>query len=327
MPAATRRVAAEAHRRSAQEHRTRLHLLPNVGERKRQRPFWTRGREACPRKRGWPERSLALINRQIRRIESACASGEYHRSAGLHVTNGTRTLPPTILEVFAVIPARGGSKGLPRKNILPLDGRPLISYTIAAAKAAIRVSRTFVSTEDAAIAAVARAAGAEVLPRPAELADDRTTSDEVVRQACAAWEAIGTPPDAVVYLQVTDLFRRKGIIDECVEALIADTTLDAAFAAFPEHKNYWVIGAEGSRRLNPYPDAPRQTRTPVFREDTGIACATRFETAKARGRIGANNRIISHEDEFSFVDIHTAEDLWLAQQLVLRCKGTGRYDF
>lgn len=231
------------------------------------------------------------------------------------------------MEVFALIPARGGSKGLPRKNILPLDGRPLLDYTIGAARAAARVSRTFVSTEDAEIASVARACGAEVLDRPAELAGDRTTSNEVVKESCVVWEAMGRAPDAVVYLQATDIFRRRGIIDRCVEMLLEDASCEAAFAAFPEHKNYWAMRVDQAYRLNTNPDGPRQTRTPVFREDTGIACATRFRTAKTRGRLGDMNRIVEHDEEFAFIDIHTAEDLWLAEQVILKCKGTGRFEF
>ena len=84
--------------------------------------------------------------------------------------------------ILGVTPARGGSKGVPRKNIRPLCGRPLIAWTIEAAQRSTLIDRYVVSTEDAEIAAVARAEGAEVLERPAELAGDDVATVEVLRQ-------------------------------------------------------------------------------------------------------------------------------------------------
>lgn len=234
---------------------------------------------------------------------------------------------PRRFTVYALIPARGGSKGLPRKNVRSLDGLPLIAYSIRSAIRAVRVSRVFVSTEDDEIAEVAVTQGAEVLIRPAELANDTAGSNEVVRHAAREWEDQGTVPDAVVYLQPTDIFRRQGIIDAVVDALIRDPALDAVFAAMPDHKNYWANLPEGLTRLSPFPEGPRQTKTPIYREDTGIACATRFRVAKARGRLGQRNGLVSHDDHFSSIDIHTEDDLWLAEAVVRKFKGTGRYDF
>lgn len=231
------------------------------------------------------------------------------------------------MHVFSVIPARGGSKGLPRKNIVILDGKPLIAYTIQASCAAKLVTRTFVSTEDDEIAAVAAEWGADVLKRPPELATDFATSNEVIVQSCQEFERNWEVPEFIVYLQATDVFRRAGIIDRCIETLIDRPEVDAAFAAFPDHKNFWSESSAGYRRLSPYPDAPRQVKPPIFREDTGIACATRFSVAKDCGRLGSNNIPVVHDDGFSYIDIHCAEDLWLAELVVQRFKGTGRYEF
>lgn len=87
------------------------------------------------------------------------------------------------MSCLAVIPARGGSKGVPRKNVRPLAGKPLIGHTIEAARSAKRIDRVVVSTDDAEIAAVARGFGAEVVIRPAELASDTASSESAVLHA------------------------------------------------------------------------------------------------------------------------------------------------
>lgn len=113
-------------------------------------------------------------------------------------------------EVLAIITARGGSKGLPRKNVLPLAGRPLIGWSIAAALASDAVGRVVVSTDDPEIAAVARACGAEVpFLRPAELASDTASSLDVLRHALT--ECLG--PDHFVLLQPTSPLRVAADID------------------------------------------------------------------------------------------------------------------
>jgi CMP-N-acetylneuraminic acid synthetase len=228
---------------------------------------------------------------------------------------------------YALIPVRGGSKGLPRKNIRLLDGLPLVAYSIRAAQQAERVTRVFVSTEDQEIADVAARHGAEILFRPDELANDTAGSNEVVMHCCGQWEEQGTPPDVVVYLQATDIFRSRGIIDATVDALLRDASLDAVFAAMPDHKNYWAELPDGLMKMNRFPEAPRQSKIPLYREDTGIACATRFATARTRGRLGERNGLVAHDDHFTFIDIHTEEDLWLAETVVQHFKGTDRYAF
>lgn len=119
--------------------------------------------------------------------------------------------------LLAVIPARGGSKRLPRKNLLPLGGRPLIGWTIAAAQASGVFDAILVSTDDAEIAAVARDAGA-LVPwlRPAELATDTATSAAVLQHALAWYEAGRGDAEAVVLLQPTSPFRRAASIAAAV---------------------------------------------------------------------------------------------------------------
>lgn len=132
-------------------------------------------------------------------------------------------------EVLALIPARGGSKGIPRKNLLPLNGKPLIAYSIAHALASTHITRTIVSTDDAEIAAVSRQYGAETpFLRPAEYAQDRSLDLEVFRHALE-WlrEHEGYLPELVVHLRPTGPVRQVTKIDEAVELMLAHPEADA----------------------------------------------------------------------------------------------------
>lgn len=125
--------------------------------------------------------------------------------------------------VLGLIPARGGSKGLKRKNLAPLACRPLIAHTIAAALASRAITRVVVSTDDPGIAEAARAAGAEVpFLRPAELAADATPALPVIRHAIEWLDRAGWPAAAVAYLQPTSPLRRAEHIDAAVDLLFSE---------------------------------------------------------------------------------------------------------
>jgi N-acylneuraminate cytidylyltransferase len=133
------------------------------------------------------------------------------------------------LEVLAVIPARGGSKGIPRKNIKDFAGYPLIAYSIAAATQSKLVTRTIVSTDDEEIAAVARQYGAETpFLRPAEFAQDNTT-DLPVFQHVLSWlkENEGYVPDVVVQLRPTSPVRPLACVDDAVIMLLSHPDTDS----------------------------------------------------------------------------------------------------
>jgi len=132
---------------------------------------------------------------------------------------------------IGVITARGGSKGVPRKNIKLLLGKPLLAYTIEAAKQSKHLTRYIVSTEDEEVAAIARSVGAEVpFLRPAELAGDRSTSVEVLQHALR-WlkEKEGKTYDYVMILQPTSPLRTAQDIDACI-AKAVDTDADSVMS-------------------------------------------------------------------------------------------------
>jgi N-acylneuraminate cytidylyltransferase len=131
--------------------------------------------------------------------------------------------------VLALIPARGGSKGIPGKNIMTIGGKPLIAHTILQAQASQRINRVIVSTDDEQIAAVSREWGAE-LPfiRPAEFAQDLSPDIDVFRHALN-WlrEHEGYVPDLVVHLRPTGPVRRIALIDQAIGELAAHPEADA----------------------------------------------------------------------------------------------------
>jgi N-acylneuraminate cytidylyltransferase len=163
-----------------------------------------------------------------------------------------------VSEVLALIPARGGSKELPRKNVLPLAGKPLIAHTVGHALAASTVTRTVVSTDDDEIAEAALRAGAEVpFRRPAELARDDSPDVDAFRHALT-WlaEAEAYEPDAVVHLRPTHPVRRVELVDQAVRALLEDPDADSLRSvSWPEQTPYKMWRLAG-RYLEPLVSVP-----------------------------------------------------------------------
>lgn len=134
------------------------------------------------------------------------------------------------MRVLGIIPARGGSKGIPQKNIVPLLGKPLLAYTAEAALAAKRLTRIVLSTEDAEIARVGRQYGLDVpFFRPAELARDETPTIPVLQDVVRKLEAAGESYDAIFVLQPTNPLRRPEDIDGAI-TLLEQTGADSVIS-------------------------------------------------------------------------------------------------
>ncbi|MFE7892873.1 cytidylyltransferase domain-containing protein [Streptomyces sp. NPDC057412] len=141
--------------------------------------------------------------------------------------------------VLAVIPARGGSKGVPAKNLAPVGGVPLVARAVRACRASRLVTDVVVSTDDPAIAAAAREAGAEVVPRPAAIAGDTATSEAAVLHALDTHEALhGAPVDVVLLVQCTSPFLDRDDIEK-VAAAVAEDGADTAVTVAPFHGFVW----------------------------------------------------------------------------------------
>lgn len=152
------------------------------------------------------------------------------------------------MEVLAVIPARGGSKGLPRKNTHPFLGRPLIWWSIDAARRAQRVTRIVASTDDEEIASVARSASAEVpFLRPPELAGDRVLDLPVFEHVLERLrDTERYEPDVVVHLRPTSPLRPPDLIDEGIDRLVAEPNADSLrVVCEPENNPFKMWRIEG----------------------------------------------------------------------------------
>ncbi|HSL45220.1 MAG TPA: acylneuraminate cytidylyltransferase [Anaerolineales bacterium] len=203
-------------------------------------------------------------------------------------------------EILALIPARGGSKGIPRKNIRLFAGYPLIAWSIAAAKQADCVTRVIVSTDDGEIAAAAREHGAETpFLRPAEFAQDNTTDLPVFEHALQ-WleENEGYQPEIVIQLRPTSPVRPKDCVDSAVKILMEHPDADCVRGVVPAGQNphkMWRFVGEGQPMqpllkvegiAEPY-NAPRQILPPVYWQ-TGHIDAIRVSTIKEKNSLTGN---------------------------------------
>lgn len=201
------------------------------------------------------------------------------------------------MEVLAIIPARGGSKALPGKNIAPFMGIPLIAWSVRSALDAELVTRTIVTTDSPEIAAVAEAAGAEIpFRRPDELAEDHVRDLPVFEHALA-WlaEHEGYVPDLVVQLRCTSPLRPDGLIDDAIERLVARPDADSLRAVcVPTASPYkmWSI-ADGvlvpilDSGVPEQHDAPRQTLPEVYWQ-IGLIDVIRTATITEKGSMSGS---------------------------------------
>ncbi|WP_235022489.1 acylneuraminate cytidylyltransferase [Amycolatopsis alkalitolerans] len=219
--------------------------------------------------------------------------------------------------VLAVVPARGGSKGVPGKNLARVGEEPLISRAVRALRSSSRVDEVVVSTDSPDIGAVAELAGASVLPRPDELSGDAVSSEAVLLHSLDMFEEEhGYAPEVVLLVQCTSPFIATETIDKVVSQIL-DDGWDCAFTAVRVHEFLWQRDAHGAAVAVNHDAAVRprrQERTPEFRE-TGAVYGMRvpgFRAARHRffGRIGLIETPAKHA-----IEIDTAEDLAIARAL------------
>ena len=224
------------------------------------------------------------------------------------------------LEVLALIPARGGSKGVPRKNIRDFAGAPLIAYSIAAALQAELITRVIVSTDDEEIAAVAREWGAETpFLRPSELAQDDTTDLPVFEHALQ-WlrENENYQPGIVIQLRPTSPIRPVGLLDEAIKKLLEHPEANCVRGVVPSGQNpfkMWRIGGNGQlepllslpNMKEPY-NAPRQELPKTYWQ-TGHVDVIRASTILEKGSLTGDIILPILIDPRYTVDIDTPSDM------------------
>ena len=216
--------------------------------------------------------------------------------------------------VVAIIPARGGSKGVTAKNLRPVGGVPLVVRAIRSALACDRIDEVVVTTDDAAIAETARAAGARVVDRPAGLAADESTSESALLHALDSLEGEGVHAGIVVFVQATSPFIDPSSLGRAVDRVRAGE--DVVFSAIETHAFLWRLGDEGATGFNhDHSFRPRRQDRDAQFQETGAFYAMRADGFRAGGYRFFGRVGVELVEEAHAIEIDTLEQLSLASAL------------
>lgn len=221
---------------------------------------------------------------------------------------------------LGVIPARGGSKGVPGKNIRPVAGVPLVVHTIRAAGRSELLDRFVVSTDSPEIATVARAAGAEVVERPAELAGDESPTEDALLHAV---DALGVEPRFVVTLEPTSPLRRAETIDACI-AKALELDADSVMTVAPTTDVLGVVEDGLFVPLDPAQPRRRQLRRSLYRESSTVYVTALSHLRQTRLVVAPRTHAVAITAEEA-IDVNTEADLAAADALVRVLAGTHGY--
>ena len=219
---------------------------------------------------------------------------------------------------LAVIPARGGSKGIPAKNLQAVGGLSLVARSVQAALASRGVERVVVSTDDDAIAAEAQAHGADVVRRPADLSGDTVSSESALLHALETLDEQGPLPARLVFLQCTSPFTSGAQIDQVLAAL-EDPVINSAFAVAPWHGFLWRLDGRGINHDPQHPRQRRQDLEPAFLETGAIYAMTTAAFRASGSRFCAPWQPVVIDD--SGPEIDTPADLALCRSLAATAPG------
>lgn len=222
---------------------------------------------------------------------------------------------------IAFLLARAGSKGLPGKNTYPLLGKPLLEWTLDYLIASPLIDKVVVSTDDPYIIEnykTSYSSKVYVQHRPPSLSGDYTTTESVLSYIChELGDSFLSQYDYGVYMQITEPFRPPDILENCVTKYLS-SNCDSVFAAVESHKNFWVPTDSLLIRVQDgnIPEAPRQHKTHLLREDTGICLVSDLSLFCSGRRIGDRPGYVLYNHFSQYIDIHTHSDLLFAEQLL-----------
>ena len=214
--------------------------------------------------------------------------------------------------ILVVIPARGGSKGIPRKNLRLLNNKPLISYSIEAAKASQYVDDVVVTTDDSQIALIAEKFGASVVRRSDELATDEVSLDPVIHDAMIQKEKQAFDEyDIIITLQPTSPLIKTETLDNAIEKF-EDFSLDSVISVVDDRHLSWGYDEDNRRYFPNYIERVDTDLLPKSFRETGAILATRRQFVHEDSRLGTNIDIVEVSRE-ERVNIQTYEDWWIAE--------------
>ncbi|MFD1551232.1 acylneuraminate cytidylyltransferase family protein [Putridiphycobacter roseus] len=224
------------------------------------------------------------------------------------------------MKILGLIPARGGSKGLPGKNIRPLNGKPLIAWSIESSLASQQIDTTIVSTDDKAIADIAVAHGASLpFMRPNHLASDQSTSKDVIIHALEYFREAGQAFDYLVLLQPTSPFRKAGDIDKAID-LAKETGADLVVSVKETASNpYYVLFEEdekGNLKNSKASTFSRRQDCPKVYELNGSIYVFKVKSILEKDSLKFENTIKFLMDSYHSIDIDNLEDFEYAEFLL-----------
>lgn len=225
-------------------------------------------------------------------------------------------------KILAIIPARGGSKGIPRKNIRELAGKPLIYWTINAALNSGVIDRLVVSTEDEEIAVVAKSLGAEIIKRPQELAEDQAPTEPVMLHALDELEKEGYVPEYVSLIQCTSPFLTAEMVRRVAEMLIQNKgQYDSCGTFYQPHYNFRYKKTSEGLFVSEFPVLNRPRRQDLVLDfpycSAGACYITTTELfRKSENRYGGNDARIGGIEisEADALQIDSEYDLFIATE-------------
>ena len=222
-------------------------------------------------------------------------------------------------KILVVIPARGGSKGIPRKNVRLLDGQPLISYSINVAKSSEYVDDVVITTDDSEIALLSEKFGASVIRRSEELSTDETPLDPVVYDAMVQKEKLAFDEyDLVITLQPTSPLIKTSTLDKVIEKF-EDFAIDSVITVVDDRRLSWGYDENNERFFPNYIERKNRQDLPKDFKETGAILATRRKFVNEFSRLGTNIDIVEVSQEES-VDVTNYEDWWIAEKYLQRKK-------
>ena len=210
---------------------------------------------------------------------------------------------------------RKGSKEIKGKNNIKIGKKSLFEITFEYVKKSKYVSHIVVSTDDKKIFRKAKNKSF-LIARPKSLSTSLVSSEKVLKHAIKTFEKKYGKTKYSCYVQVTEPFRPKNILDDCIKKIIK-TNSDSCFAAYEQKKNFWVYKKNKLVRMTNFSDRkkPRQIKNPILREDTGIALVTKSKFLRKGERIGNKISCVSYKNPKFNIDINSLEDLNFARKI------------
>ena len=219
--------------------------------------------------------------------------------------------------ITAFIPARGGSKGLPEKNIKEFAGKPLVVHSIEYALNCSQIDEVVVSTDDDKIAKIARKAGARIVKRPPELSTDKATTESAIHHFV---NKFNNKPDILVLLQPTSPFRPEGSLDEAISHF-TNKGFDSLLSIVPTHRFFWRVKEDQTTFAEyDYLNRPRRQDMKLedirYMENGSLYIFTRKHFDKTGNRLGGKIGYVEWPVEYS-IEIDTQLDFDMVEKLFL----------